>query len=142
MRPRQGVPKNLPLPLHPRPSYKVPYILPSSVSSKSCVFTLFKKLPGWGGIGRNFFKKNFNSFPFWRSALATRHSSLATVFSFQSLTTVKFCNSSVLITIQQYPGVDSPPFVKRLGKGAYPSGGLPRAVRHSRRRGGVGHGDA
>src|SRR5579859_770364 len=39
-------------PQNPRKSaaYKVPYILPSSVSSKSCVFTLFKKLPGCGGI--------------------------------------------------------------------------------------------
>src|SRR5579859_8050499 len=39
-------------PQNPRKSaaYKVPYILPSSVSSKSCVFTLFKKLPWCGGI--------------------------------------------------------------------------------------------
>src|SRR5579859_1239905 len=38
------------VPLHPRKSaaYKVPYILPSSVSSNPCVFTLFKKPPGWG----------------------------------------------------------------------------------------------
>src|SRR5215472_2376122 len=30
----------------PIPSYKVPYLLPSSVSSKPFVFTLFTKLPG------------------------------------------------------------------------------------------------
>src|SRR5690348_4193744 len=32
----------------PLSSSSFPYILPSSVSSKFCVFTLFKKLPGWG----------------------------------------------------------------------------------------------
>src|SRR5579859_8211032 len=67
---------------------------------------------------------------------------LSAPFSFQQLTTIKFCNSFPLIIIRIARGVDSPPFVKRLGKGAYPSGGLPRAVRHARRRGGVGHGDA
>src|SRR5579859_393882 len=33
---------------HFQPSYNLPYILPSSVSSNPFVFTLFKKLPGWG----------------------------------------------------------------------------------------------
>ena len=38
------------VPLPPRKSaaYNLPYILPSSVCSKSRVFTLFTKLPGWG----------------------------------------------------------------------------------------------
>src|SRR5579859_1846949 len=40
-----------------QPSYNLPYILPSSVSSNPFVFTLFKKLPGWGG----------QLFPLWNS---------------------------------------------------------------------------
>jgi hypothetical protein len=38
------------------------------------------------------------------SSLATRHSSLVPIFSFQPLTNCPICKSFVLITIQQYPG--------------------------------------
>ena len=47
---RRAVPYSFPLPTHSQAIYKVPYILPSSVCSKPRVFTLFQKLPGWGGI--------------------------------------------------------------------------------------------
>src|SRR5215831_8438913 len=35
---------------HLQPTYKVPYTLPSSVCPNPFVFTLFTKLPRWGGI--------------------------------------------------------------------------------------------
>ena len=48
-----------PYPSYPRNSaksaaYNLPYILPSSVCSNPCVFTLFQKLPGWGVYSSHF----------------------------------------------------------------------------------------
>ena|SRR5215831_10432352 len=43
---RHSASKNSQPALYPRPSHKVPYILPSSVCSNSFLFTLFSKLPG------------------------------------------------------------------------------------------------
>ena len=90
---------------HPRNSsksaaYNLPYILPSSVSSNPSVFTLFTKPPGGRGqTTRKLLKFYFNSLHPC-SRLSTALPSLC----FQSLTTGKFCNSPVLITIQNVQG--------------------------------------
>jgi hypothetical protein len=61
----------------PLSSSGLPYILPSSVYSNSCVFTLFTKLPGWGdyssqiGTFRMTRPSPFSTFTFPFSALSS-----------------------------------------------------------------------
>src|SRR5215471_1085457 len=58
-----AVPNFPPPPIHPRPSYKVPYILPSSVRPKSFICHSYENCRGGGGSSKNLFKKNFRSLP-------------------------------------------------------------------------------
>src|SRR5215467_4603687 len=82
--------------LHLRPSYKVPYILPSSVCPNSFVFTLFAKLPGCVFLFPN------------RNLLRTPLFCPLPPLCFQSLPTIKFCNSFLLTTMQIARGVGTP----------------------------------
>ena len=86
-------PKNSPPGFHPRPSYKVPYILPSSVYSNPFVFTLFSKLPGCTSF-----------FPNRNSLQAPLYCALPPL-CFQRLPTIKFINSFLLTTMQIARGV-------------------------------------
>src|SRR5215475_993783 len=60
---RHAVPKSSGSALHPRRAFKVAYILPSSVCSKSLVFHSYENCRGV-----------LSFFPFWNSSLATHHS--------------------------------------------------------------------
>jgi len=110
---RHGVPKNPPLGVHPQTSSKVPYTLPSSVSSNSFICHSYANCRGV-----------YPFFPFWhRQSQITNHESpflpplsfqsltncprFAThsePLSFQPITNCSICKSFVLIMIQQYPG--------------------------------------
>src|SRR5215472_12097124 len=63
---RHAVPKSSGSALHPRRAFKVAYILPSSVCSKSLVSHSYENCRGV-----------LSFFPFWNSSLATHHSTLS-----------------------------------------------------------------
>src|SRR5713101_4424682 len=110
---RHGVPKNPPLGVHPQTSSKIPYTLPSSVSSNSFICHSYENCRGV-----------YPFFPFWHcQSQVTNHESpflpplsfqsltncprFAThsePLSFQPITNCSICKSFVLIMIQQYPG--------------------------------------
>src|SRR5579859_1304548 len=93
--------------------YNLPYILPSSVSSNPFVFTLFKKRPGCGGIllyperKRKVYPEPHRGVYPERSEgpiLVHHDATFCATPSFQQLPAIKFCNSLILITIQNARG--------------------------------------
>ncbi len=134
---RRAVPKNSALALHPVTSSRVPYILPSSVCPKSFVSHSYENCRGvylssqFGTLEITYlcsprslalrhacgdssfcWLSTVDCQPLHHESVTNHQSRLLPSLSFQSLTTVKFSKSFVLITIRNAGGGYVPPLDK------------------------------